>query len=124
MNFPFRPTCVFIWHFFLPNPLPLEAVSQCHPEAVAEGSRICKELQSLDSSPAAQNDIRMIFTLRHSLRWGRVRVGVNDTATPAADELDTDFRKNPISDPNCATFYDLRSQAAAVDQSPHGPFNG
>src|SRR6266850_8412019 len=67
MNFPFRPTCVFIWHFFLPNPLPLETVSKCHPEAVAEGSRICKELQSLDSSPAAQNDIRMIFTLRHSL---------------------------------------------------------
>jgi hypothetical protein len=56
-----------IWHPHL-IPLRRETVSKCHPEAVAEGSRICKELQSLDSSPAAQNDIRMIFTLRHSLR--------------------------------------------------------
>ena len=42
-------------------------MSQCHPEAVAEGSRICKGVQSLDSSPAARNDIRVIFVLRHSL---------------------------------------------------------
>jgi hypothetical protein len=49
---------------------PLETVSQCHPEAVAEGSRFCKELESLDSSPAAQNDIHMIFVLRHSLLDG------------------------------------------------------
>ena len=43
-------------------------MSQCHPEAVAEGSRICKGVQSLDSSPAAQNDIRVIFVFRHSLQ--------------------------------------------------------
>jgi hypothetical protein len=49
------------------NPLQSETVSQCHPEAVAEGSPICKGVQSLDSSPAAQNDIRVIFVLRHSL---------------------------------------------------------
>jgi hypothetical protein len=42
-------------------------------------------------------------------------VEMNDTAIPAADELDTDFRKNPISDPNCATLYDLSSQTAPVD---------
>ena len=51
-------------------------------------------------------------------------MGMNATAIPAADELNTAFRKDPISDPNCATLYDLRSQAAAVDQSPHSPFNG
>jgi hypothetical protein len=45
---------------------PSETVSQCHPEAVAEGSHFCKKLESLDSSPAAQNDIRAIFVLRHS----------------------------------------------------------
>jgi hypothetical protein len=99
-------------------------VSKCHPEAVAEGSRICKELQSLDSSPAAQNDIRMIFTLRHSLRWGRVRVGVNDTATSVPDELDTAFRKNPVANLNRPTLYDLRPQTAPVDQPAHGPFDG
>jgi hypothetical protein len=46
-------------------------LSQCHPEAVAEGSPICKALQSLDFSPAAQNDIRVIFALRHSLGAGK-----------------------------------------------------
>jgi hypothetical protein len=40
-----------------------ETVSQCHPEAVAEGSRFRKKPESLDSSPAAQNDIRVIFSL-------------------------------------------------------------
>jgi hypothetical protein len=48
----------FIYLSLLP---PDERVSQCHPEAVAEGSRICKGVQSLDSSPAAQNDIRVTF---------------------------------------------------------------
>ena len=62
--------CVSTVHPHL-NPLPSETVSQCHPEAVAEGSRICKDLQSLDSSPAAQNDIRVIFVLRHSLSTER-----------------------------------------------------
>ena len=55
-------------------PSPLETVSQCHPEAVAEGSRICEGVQSLDSSPAAQNDIRVIFVLRHSLLREKVRI--------------------------------------------------
>ena len=59
------------------NPLPRETVSQCHPEAVAEGSRFCKKLASLDSSPAAQNDIRVIFALRHSLRRERTEVRVS-----------------------------------------------
>ena len=54
----------FVYLSLLP---PDERVSQCHPEAVAEGSRTCKELQSLDSSPSAQNDIHVIFALRHSL---------------------------------------------------------
>ncbi len=48
-----------------------ETGSQCHPEAVAEGSAFCTKLESLDSSPAAQNDIRVILVLRHSLRGGR-----------------------------------------------------
>jgi hypothetical protein len=46
-------------------------MSQCHPEAVAEGSAFCTQLESLDSSPeftlsiaeGAQNDIRVIFAL-------------------------------------------------------------
>jgi hypothetical protein len=42
-------------------------VSQCHPEALAEGSAFCTTLESLDSSPAAQNDIRVVSVLRHSL---------------------------------------------------------
>ena len=64
-------TFVLAFPLFL---LPLETVSQCHPEAVAEGSRICKGVQSLDSSPAAQNDIRVIFVLRHSLLREKARI--------------------------------------------------
>jgi hypothetical protein len=62
------------------NPLPSETVSQCHPdEALPEGSRFYKRLESLDSSPAAQNDIHAIFVLRHSLSRERrlKRTGVN-----------------------------------------------
>jgi len=45
---------------------------QYHPdEAVAEGSHFCNKLESLDSSPPAQNDIQLIFTLRHSLQGGK-----------------------------------------------------
>jgi hypothetical protein len=55
----------FVYPSLLP---PDERVSQCHPEAVAEGSRICKGLQSLDSSPATQNDIRVIFDCDTALR--------------------------------------------------------
>src|SRR5712692_8119035 len=57
-----------VWKIFCRR----ENLSQCHPEAVAEGSRICKELQSLDSSPPAQNDIRVIFalhTVSSKRRW-------------------------------------------------------
>jgi hypothetical protein len=72
----------------------------------------------LRSIPSAGSRTVLYPSMRES------KSGINGTAIPTEDELDTDFRKNPISDPNCATFYDLRSQAAAVDQSPHGPFNG
>jgi len=48
-------------------------VSQCHPEALAEGSRFYKKLASLDSSPAAQNDIRVISHCEHSLSKERRR---------------------------------------------------
>src|ERR671931_304825 len=49
-----------------------ETVSQCHPEALAEGSRFYKRLESLDSSPAAQNDIHAVSALRHTLLRERV----------------------------------------------------
>ena len=51
-----------------------ETVSQRHPEAVAEGSRLRKRLKMRDSSPAVQNDIRMIFALRHSLSMEEVQI--------------------------------------------------
>lgn len=49
---------------------PDKTVLQCQPEALAEGFRFYKKLKALDSSLAAQNDIHMIFALRHSLRSG------------------------------------------------------
>jgi hypothetical protein len=52
-----------------------ETVSQCHPdEVVAEGSRIYKSVQSLDSAPAAQNDIRVIFFCDTVSRAGGVEI--------------------------------------------------
>jgi len=56
----------------------VETVSQCHPEVIAEGSRLCKWLEKADSSPefilsvaeGAQNDIRLICALRHGLVAG------------------------------------------------------
>jgi hypothetical protein len=62
----------FVYPSLLP---PDERVSQCHPETVAEGSRICKGLQSLDSSPTAQNDIRVIFDCDTASSRGRSKRG-------------------------------------------------
>jgi hypothetical protein len=51
-------------------------------------------------------------------------VRVNDAEIWAPDELDTAFWKNPVSNLNRPTLYDLRPQTAPVDQPTHGPFNG
>ena len=42
-------------------------------QAIAEASRLRMWQETRDSSPAAQNDIRVIFALRHSLSRGRRR---------------------------------------------------
>jgi hypothetical protein len=46
--------------------------AMCNPPltSLAEGSRLCKWLEKADSSPAAQNDIRLICALRHGLVAG------------------------------------------------------
>ena len=64
--------------------------------------------------------LRLIYDTQSQI--GEVRV--NDAATSAPNELDTAFRKNPVTNLNRPTLYDLRPQTAAVNQSPHGPFNG
>ena len=60
----------------------------------------------------------------HELRISNLEFVVTMSCCPGEMILDTASGMNPVSNPNRATLYDLRSQTAAVNQSPHGPFNG
>ncbi len=82
-----------------PLSFPSETVSQCHPEAVAEGSAFCTNLESLDSSPTAQNDIRVGFSIATQSLKGE------EVSEITAGDKSIGFRLSSAASP-CASLCD------------------